>query len=109
MVIVLIRTKLRGGADLAGYEVLNVRMEEILREIPGFVDVKGYESSDGDEVGLVRFESLSALQQWRDHPEHRRAQERGRAEFYATYRIEVCEVVRAYEFATETGRLPPLD
>jgi heme-degrading monooxygenase HmoA len=105
MIVVLIRTRLRPGADLVAYAALNTRMEELLRGMAGFVDVNGYASADGDEVGMVRFESLSALRAWRDHPEHRRAQERGRTEFYATYRIEVCEVVRAYEFAGETGRL----
>jgi len=99
MFVVMIRTRLRADADLSAYEALNARMEQLLRDIPGFVDVKGYASPDGDELGMVRFETLEALHVWRDLPEHRRAQERGRTEFYAAYRIEVCEVVRAYAFA----------
>jgi heme-degrading monooxygenase HmoA len=48
---------------------------------------------------MVRFESLEALRGWREHPDHLVAQRRGKSEFYASYRIEVCEVVRAYDEA----------
>jgi heme-degrading monooxygenase HmoA len=103
MVIVLIRTQLRDGADLPAYERLNERMFELLQTIPGFVSATGYRSDDGDEISLIRFASAAALHAWRDHPEHREVQRRGRDEFYAAYDIEVCEVVRAYDF----GRAAP--
>ena len=45
-----------------------------------------------------RFESLEALRAWKEHPDHLIAQMRGKSEFYASYRVEVCDVVRAYEF-----------
>jgi heme-degrading monooxygenase HmoA len=98
MVIVLIRTTLREGADVAAYEKLNERMDALVRDIPGFISATGYRSDDGDEIALVRFESAEALRRWRDLPEHVDAQRRGREEFYAAYDIEVCEVVRAYDF-----------
>ena len=47
---------------------------------------------------MFRFESLEALRAWREHPEHLVAQARGRSEFFASYQVEVCEVVRAYDF-----------
>ena len=103
MVIVLIRTKLRADADHAAYEVLNAQMYEVVQKMPGFLGVSGYASADGDEVGMVRFESLEALRAWREHPEHVATQARGKSEFYASYHIEVCEVVRAYDFACERG------
>jgi len=109
MVIVLVRTKVRSDADLAAYAALNTQMEALLRSLPGFIDVNGYASANGDEVGVVRFESLATLRAWREHPEHRAAQARGRSEFYASYRIEVTEVVRAYEFTSEAGRTVVVD
>ena len=84
-------------------------METLLRSMPGFVDVNGYASAHGDEIGMVRFESLATLRTWREHPEHREAQARGRSEFYASYRIEVAEVVRAYEFTSDGGRQVVVD
>lgn len=109
MVIVLVRTKLRSDADLNAYAALNTQMEALLRSIPGFVDVNGYASANGDEIGIVRFDSLASLRVWREHPEHREVQARGRAEFYASYRIEVADVVRAYEFTSEAGRAVVVD
>ena len=98
MVIVLIRTRLRSDADVTAYEQLNARMDAIAQTIPGFVSAKAYRSGDGDEISIVRFASAEALRTWRDEPEHRDAQRRGRDEFFAAYDVEVCEVARAYDF-----------
>jgi heme-degrading monooxygenase HmoA len=97
MVIVLIRTQVRADCDRVAYEALNASMFELVQRIPGFLGVAGY-GGDGEDVGVVRFASLDALRAWREHPDHVVAQQRGRAEFYASYTIEVCEVVRAYAF-----------
>lgn len=104
MVIVLIRTKLRDDCDHAAYEALNAQMYEIVSKMPGFLGANGYASADGDEVGMVRFDSLDALRAWREDPEHLATQARGKTEFYASYRIEVCEVVRAYDFTYDKTR-----
>jgi|SRR5438105_3655257 heme-degrading monooxygenase HmoA len=99
MVIVLIHTEMQPDSDRAAYDALNARMFEIVQTIPGFLGASGYASPDGQDIGMIRFESLEALRAWREHPEHLVAQQRGKSEFYASYRIEVCEVVRAYDFA----------
>ena len=39
-------------------------------------------------------DSLEHHNDWRDDPEHRAAQRRGRADFYAEYQITVGEVFR---------------
>lgn len=105
MVIVLIRTALRPGADVAAYEVLGAQMYEILSKIPGFLGAGSYTSEEGEEIGVVRFESLQALKVWREHPEHVLARARGHSEFYASLKIEVCEVVRAYDLSTAAATL----
>jgi heme-degrading monooxygenase HmoA len=98
MVIALIRTQLRPDADLTAYEQLNGQMSAIIERIPGYVSAMGYRAETGEEISLIRFASADALRAWRDHPDHQVVQRRGREEFYATYRIEICEVVRAYDF-----------
>lgn len=98
MVIVLIRTEVRRDVDAPAYEQLNARMESLVKDIPGFVSAKGYRSDDGDEISIIRFESAEALRRWREQPEHREAQRRGKEEFFAAYDVEVCEVTRAYDF-----------
>lgn len=99
MVIVLVRTKLHPEADRRAYGVLNEQMYGLVQTIPGFIGAAGYSSSEGEEVGVIRFDSLEALRAWREHPDHVVVQQRGKTEFYAAYTIEVCEVVRAYDFA----------
>jgi heme-degrading monooxygenase HmoA len=49
-------------------------------------------------ISIIRFESAEALRRWREQPEHREAQRRGKEEFFAAYDVEVCEVTRAYDF-----------
>ena len=98
MVIVLLRITMRADADLAAYEALGGRMDELVRAMPGFVSVNYYTAADGDAFSLVTFESAEALAVWRDLPEHVEAQRQGRQRFYSSYSIQVCEVVRAYQF-----------
>jgi heme-degrading monooxygenase HmoA len=66
--------------------------------MPGFISATGYAGENGDDIGVIRFATLDALRAWREHPDHVIVQERGRAEFYSSYTIDVCEVVRAYDF-----------
>jgi heme-degrading monooxygenase HmoA len=99
MVIVLIRTKLHPEANRAAYDALNSQMFELVQTMPGFIAAHGFASPEGEEVGVIRFASLEELRAWREHPDHLTAQHRGKTEFYASYTIEVCEVVRAYDFA----------
>jgi heme-degrading monooxygenase HmoA len=73
-------------------------MDTLVEDIPGFISQKSYTSDDGDAIVIVRFESHDALRAWREHPEHAEAQRRGKAEIYASYDVEVCEVTRAYAF-----------
>jgi len=98
MVVVLIRTKVHPEADRAAYDALNAQMFALVQTMPGFIGAAGYSSSESEDVGVIRFESLEALRAWREHPDHLVAQQRGKSEFYASYTIEVCQVVRAYDF-----------
>ena len=100
MVIVLIRTRLRADADVAHYEQLGARMDELVRAMPGFVSVKDFRADDGDQISLVTFESAAALAAWRNLPEHVEAQRLGRERFYASCAVQVCDVVRAYDFTS---------
>ncbi|MGQ0796338.1 MAG: antibiotic biosynthesis monooxygenase family protein [Methanobacteriota archaeon] len=97
-VVVIFKTHLRGDADVEEYERTSRRMQELVRDIPGFISIKGYTAEDGEELEIVRFENEGALDAWRAQPEHRRTQERGRREFYDHYWVQACKVMREYEF-----------
>jgi heme-degrading monooxygenase HmoA len=98
MVIVVIRTQLRDDADRAAYGEAGARMDALVRTLPGFVSATDYASADGDHISLVTFHSAEALLAWRNHPEHVEVQRLGKEQFYASYTVQVCEVVRSYGF-----------
>ena len=73
-------------------------MLELARSMPGFVDFKTFVADDGERVSIITFASMETHRAWRDHPDHRAAQRKGRERFYATYDISVSEVVGESHF-----------
>lgn len=100
MVVVVFTITPRPDVDAAEYEKTATEMAELVSAMPGFLGMD-YGESEGRELLVARFESHEALKAWREQPSHLVAQRRGREEFFAHYRIEVCEVVRSYEFDAE--------
>lgn len=94
----IFKTHLREGADAEAYRKASRRMHSLVETIPGFISIKGYTSEDGEEIDIVRFETEQTLEAWRNQPEHRATQERGRKEFYDHYSVQACRVFREYEF-----------
>ena len=95
--VVLFRSRLRDDAGEA-YETTAKRMLELASAMPGFVYFKTFRAEDGERISVIEFESDAHVRAWREHPEHRDAQQRGRARFYEEYRIQVCEPLRDYGF-----------
>ena len=94
-VVVVFRIALRPDLDAQEYERVGTRMVELVGAMPGFLGMD-YAPVEGGELLVARFESHEALRAWREHPEHLEAQRRGREEFFASYRIEVCDEARSY-------------
>lgn len=97
MVVVLFRTRLRDDAG-ADYGPVAERMLELAQTMPGFVSFRHYGAADGERISVVEFDSAETALAWRNHPEHREAQERGRTDFYSWYRLQVCEQLRERVF-----------
>jgi len=74
------------------------RLLKIASAMPGFISFRHYVSEDGEMLVMVEFASAEALAAWRDQPEHRRAQQRGREEFYAEYQVVNCAVINEYGY-----------
>ena len=69
-----------------------------LERIDGFISVERFESlyEPGKMLSLSFFRDESAVQAWRNLQAHRAAQEKGRAEVFADYRLRVAGVIRDY-------------
>jgi heme-degrading monooxygenase HmoA len=96
-VLTIFRSRLRPGAE-ADYGRVAERMDRLAAQQPGFIGIKTFEASDGERVSIVEFASAAEAMAWRNHPEHREAQELGRERFYASYDVIVCTPLRRYTF-----------
>jgi heme-degrading monooxygenase HmoA len=96
MVIVLFETRLRPEVVMSENEATAARMVELASRMPGFVSFRYFTSPEGNELAVVQFESEPTLAAWRNHPEHVKAQQAGREKFFASYRVQVCSLVREY-------------
>jgi heme-degrading monooxygenase HmoA len=69
-----------------------------LERIDGFLSIERFQSlsTEGKILSLSFWRDAEAVQRWREHDQHRRAQARGRGEIFADYRLSVVEVVRQY-------------
>ena len=94
MVVIVFRARLREGVNLVALEALGKRMFELASAMPGFVSYKDFSASDGEGVSIVEFENEASVQAWYAHPEHREAQQKGRAEIFSEYRVQVCTPYR---------------
>ena len=102
MRVVIFRSRLRDDVqDEYGPEAM--RLFELATAMPGFISVKGFHADDGERVTIVEFSGDAELEAWRDQPEHRGAQERGRTKYYAEYSLQVCSELRSARFAAATG------
>ena len=51
------------------------RLLRLASAVPGFISFRHYMSDDGEMLAVVEFASAEALTAWRDHSDHRKAQQ----------------------------------
>jgi heme-degrading monooxygenase HmoA/ketosteroid isomerase-like protein len=95
--LIVFRSRLREGVSEA-YGPHAERIYTRALDMPGFVSAKDFSADDGERLALIEWEGADALEAWRVLPEHRAAQEQGRASYYAEYRLDVCEITRTSSF-----------
>jgi heme-degrading monooxygenase HmoA len=100
MIVVVFRNRLRAG-DSSAYAATAARMDALAHAQPGFRSIKTFAAPDGERVSIAEFDSLEAVDAWRANLEHAEAQRRGRAEFYAEYSLQTCELVRDRKFSRD--------
>lgn len=105
MIVTVFRSRLREGCDLERMFAMGERMAAIAASMPGFISYKDYSSADGENLTLVEFEDAASLLAWRNHQEHRDAQQAGRDVFFSDYQIQVCRPERSYRFTQALGRV----
>jgi heme-degrading monooxygenase HmoA len=94
----VIFTSQRTPEDEEGYAAMAERMEELAARQPGFLGMDSIRGADGIGITVAYWESLEAIDAWREHAEHRVAQSLGRSKWYEAFELRVCRVERAYGF-----------
>ena len=80
----------RGYAEMASY------MEELARRQKGFL---GFESAKNDlGISVSYWSDLESIKNWKQHSEHRIAQERGKSLWYSQYKVRIAKVEKDYDF-----------
>ncbi|MEM9685841.1 MAG: antibiotic biosynthesis monooxygenase [Bacteroidota bacterium] len=84
-----VRTK-----DTDGYEEMAEKMVNLAQQQPGFLGM----DSVYDNIGITisYWESMEAIKRWKQHTEHLVAQQKGKTQWYAWYKVRICKVVREY-------------
>jgi quinol monooxygenase YgiN len=97
VVICFFGTRYRPDADREAEARLMDELFEELRTVPGVISYHAYRAEDGEEVGLIRFESRQALRAWRDNPRHQSVWPRA-DEFFESFFIQNCETFAEYSW-----------
>ena len=96
----VIFTSIRTDVD-GGYGTTADRMVELAAQQPGFLGVESARQDREDGplgITVSYWESVEAIQQWRQQAEHTLAREQGRAQWYQSFKLRICLVERDYGF-----------
>ena len=98
MHVVIFEVQPKAGSGYQGYLDVAAALKPELEKIDGFISVERFASltTEGKILSLSTWRDEEAVQRWRTHLQHRKAQARGRNELFDDYRIRVAQVVRDY-------------
>jgi heme-degrading monooxygenase HmoA len=91
----VIFSSLRTAGD-QGYEQMAGRMVELAALQPGFLGAESARGADGFGITVSYWRSEEDIAAWRQHAEHRMAQEGGRTRWYEHFELRVARVERAW-------------
>jgi heme-degrading monooxygenase HmoA len=100
MVVVVFEVMMKEGRSQEYFDIA-ARLKPELEQIDGFISVERFESMSkpGRYVSISFWRDEAAVQAWREHAEHRWAQQQGKEEIFADFRISVASIERQYTLA----------
>ena len=94
--VAVIFSSQRTQAGAAEYDATATAMEALAAAQPGYLGIESARDPDGFGITISYWATAADAQAWKRVAEHRVAQERGRDEWYASYRVRVADVTRDY-------------
>jgi heme-degrading monooxygenase HmoA len=94
--VVIFRSR-RTAAHGDEYESLSARMQELVQDHPGFIEMASVRDPMTREgITVAYFEDEASIRAWKGQAEHAEAQRRGIAALYEDYHVTVAQVTRQY-------------
>jgi heme-degrading monooxygenase HmoA len=91
----VIFTSLRTAGD-DGYAAMAEIMDALAAAQPGFLGIES--AHEGLGITVSYWDSLEAIQAWRQNAQHKLAQRKGYQSWYKSFKIRICKVERDYGF-----------
>ncbi|HEV8541355.1 MAG TPA: antibiotic biosynthesis monooxygenase [Verrucomicrobiae bacterium] len=79
-----------------GYDQMADRMMQLAAKQPGFLGAESVRNESGLGITVSYWSNPEAIAAWKQHLEHRPAQEAGKRVWYSDYHLRVAKVERAY-------------
>lgn len=73
------------------------RMRELALQKYGCREFLSFTEGD-QEIAISYWDTQAQIRQWRQNAEHLKAQALGKSKWYASYHIQVVEIVRSYSY-----------
>lgn len=91
----VIFTSVRTEGD-NGYGVMSEKMMDLAKIQEGFL---GFESAR-NEIGISvsYWKDLDSIKKWKEHAQHKIAREKGRKDWYQSFKVRIAKVESEYEF-----------
>lgn len=102
MIAVIFEVEMRPGRAQEYFD-LAASLRPALEKIDGFISVERFQSmaTEGRYLSLSLWRDEQAVETWKTYAEHRAAQQRGKKEIFADYRIRVADVLRDYSMRSD--------
>ena len=86
------------SGDLDGYNEEMQLIAPLAAEQPGYLGMESVRNGEGLGITVAYYDSLEAIDGWRQNTDHQRAKARGRAGWYDAYTIRIARVESANSF-----------
>ncbi|WDV05213.1 MULTISPECIES: antibiotic biosynthesis monooxygenase family protein [Lysinibacillus] len=94
----VIFTSQRTDRDGEGYGEMAEIINTLAQQQPGFLRVESVRNDEGRGITVSYWESLEAIQAWKDNAKHLTAQQLGKGKWYTNYQVEICQIIKEYSF-----------
>ncbi|HZH62484.1 MAG TPA: antibiotic biosynthesis monooxygenase [Metabacillus sp.] len=94
----VIFTSKRTETDDKGYGQVANFMVELASKQPGYLGVESSRDQYGVGITVSYWEDMESIKLWKENMSHKKAQEKGKSDWYSKYITRICKVEKDYSF-----------